>query len=72
MTRMGFSLRSAALAAVLLTPAALAAPQPQQGYPNGDLPVVDLGYERHQAALYNETGKFYNFTNIRYAAPRKT
>ncbi|KAI1263585.1 carboxylesterase family protein [Xylariaceae sp. FL1019] len=31
-----------------------------------DLPVVDLGYERHQAISYNETGGYYNFTNIRY------
>jgi len=33
------------------------------------LPVVDLGYELHQASLYNSTGGFYNFSNIRYAAP---
>ncbi|KAK3720604.1 hypothetical protein LTR37_003653 [Vermiconidia calcicola] len=33
------------------------------------LPVVDLGYERQRATNFNETGGFYNFTNIRYAAP---
>jgi len=33
------------------------------------LPVVDLGYQLQQATLYNETGQFYNFSNIRYAAP---
>ncbi|KAK5700038.1 hypothetical protein LTR97_006172 [Elasticomyces elasticus] len=36
---------------------------------SGNLPVVDLGYELHQASLYNSTGGFYNFSNIRYAAP---
>lgn len=36
---------------------------------NGTLPIVDLGYELHQATLYNSTGGFYNFSNIRYAAP---
>ncbi|KAH7110372.1 carboxylesterase family protein-like protein [Dendryphion nanum] len=33
------------------------------------LPIVDLGYELHQAASFNNTGGYYNFTNIRYAAP---
>lgn len=33
------------------------------------LPIVDLGYERQQATLFNSTGNFYNFSNIRYAAP---
>ena len=33
------------------------------------LPVVDLGYELHQASYFNLTGNFYNFSNIRYAAP---
>lgn len=36
---------------------------------NSTLPVVDLGYELHQASYYNATGNFYNFSNIRYAAP---
>ncbi|KAK4981106.1 hypothetical protein LTR66_010207 [Elasticomyces elasticus] len=36
---------------------------------NASLPVVDLGYELHRATLYNSTGGFYNFSNIRYAAP---
>ncbi|KAI8631788.1 carboxylesterase family protein [Xylariaceae sp. FL1651] len=31
-----------------------------------DLPVVDLGYARHRAIGVNETGDYYNFTNIRY------
>ncbi|KAI0532773.1 carboxylesterase family protein [Xylaria digitata] len=31
-----------------------------------ELPVVDLGYERHRAISVNETGSYYNFTNIRY------
>ncbi|KAF2100145.1 alpha/beta-hydrolase [Rhizodiscina lignyota] len=33
------------------------------------LPIVDLGYELHQANSYNVSGSFYNFSNIRYAAP---
>ncbi|GAB1191528.1 hypothetical protein APSETT444_000707 [Aspergillus pseudonomiae] len=33
------------------------------------LPVVDLGYELHQAFSLNETTGLYNFSNIRYAAP---
>ncbi|OJJ45549.1 hypothetical protein ASPZODRAFT_152607 [Penicilliopsis zonata CBS 506.65] len=33
------------------------------------LPIVDLGYELHQAYSYNETSGLYNFSNIRYAAP---
>ncbi|KAI8309697.1 Carboxylesterase [Colletotrichum sp. SAR11_59] len=40
-----------------------------------DLPIVDLGYLLHQASFYNnvarqqQAGGFYNFSNIRYAAP---
>ncbi|EHK26551.1 uncharacterized protein TRIVIDRAFT_52507 [Trichoderma virens Gv29-8] len=34
-----------------------------------DLPVVDLGYELHQAISFNEEQRFYNFSNIRYAQP---
>ncbi|KAH7039472.1 Carboxylesterase [Macrophomina phaseolina] len=33
------------------------------------LPVVDLGYELYRATEFNETGAYYNFSNIRYAAP---
>ncbi|CAF9932186.1 MAG: hypothetical protein ALECFALPRED_005234 [Alectoria fallacina] len=33
------------------------------------LPIVDLGYELHQASIFNSTGGFYNFSNIRYAQP---
>jgi hypothetical protein len=51
---------------------------------NSSLPEVDLGYEIHQAASFNvsilqlyiqttniwqRAGNFYNFTNVRYAAP---
>ncbi|KAH9880074.1 hypothetical protein J1614_002100 [Plenodomus biglobosus] len=36
---------------------------------NSSLPVVDLGYEIYRAASFNSTGNFYNFSNIRYAAP---
>ncbi|KAI1459774.1 alpha/beta-hydrolase [Annulohypoxylon moriforme] len=34
---------------------------------NSSLPVVNLGYECHQAISLNETGGYYNFSNIRYA-----
>ncbi|KAF2146992.1 uncharacterized protein K452DRAFT_293488 [Aplosporella prunicola CBS 121167] len=33
------------------------------------LPVVDLGYELYRANAFNETRGYYNFSNIRYAAP---
>ncbi|KAF2704258.1 carboxylesterase family protein-like protein [Pleomassaria siparia CBS 279.74] len=36
---------------------------------SSSLPIVDLGYELHQASSFNDTGNFYNFSNIRYAAP---
>lgn len=36
---------------------------------NSSLPVIDLGYELHRASNFNDTGRFYNFSNIRYAAP---
>lgn len=36
---------------------------------NTNLPVIDLGYELHQASSFNSVGQLYNFTNIRYAAP---
>ncbi|PQE13378.1 putative cholinesterase protein [Rutstroemia sp. NJR-2017a BVV2] len=35
---------------------------------NSSLPVVDFGYALHRATI-NETGQYYNFSNIRYAAP---
>lgn len=41
----------------------------QQRQSSSSLPVVDLGYERQQATSFNQTGDFYNFANIRYAAP---
>lgn len=67
------SLRIAATAATLFASAVFAAPPSYGSGSNSSnsLPVVDLGYEIHQAALYNESGRFYNFSNIRYAAPRK-
>ncbi|EXJ69648.1 uncharacterized protein A1O5_06719 [Cladophialophora psammophila CBS 110553] len=36
--------------------------------PAPSLPTVDLGYELHQAT-YNESGQYYNFSNVRYGAP---
>ncbi|KAJ5733782.1 hypothetical protein N7493_002568 [Penicillium malachiteum] len=34
-----------------------------------NLPIVDLGYELHQAISFDSTQGLYNFSNIRYAAP---
>jgi len=64
----------AALAALTLTLLSRATAQSGYGSQNSStssaaLPIVDLGYELHQASLYNSTGGFYNFSNIRYAAP---
>lgn len=33
------------------------------------LPVVDVGYSLYEATEYNATGRYYNFSDIRYAAP---
>lgn len=41
----------------------------QLAFAASKLPVVDLGYELQRATLYNSTGGYYNFSNIRYAAP---
>ena len=51
-----------ALGAALLLPTAL-------GQQSSALPVVDLGYEVHQAISLNQTGQTYNFSNIRFAQP---
>ncbi|KAI9829586.1 MAG: hypothetical protein M1819_006091 [Sarea resinae] len=50
--------------ALVLCLAALAAAQNTSA-----LPTVDLGYEIYQANSLNATGAYYNFSNIRYAAP---
>ncbi|KAG9380385.1 PnbA Carboxylesterase type B [Pyrenophora tritici-repentis] len=36
---------------------------------NSSLPTIDLGYEIYRASGFNDSGNFYNFSNIRYAAP---
>ena len=36
---------------------------------SGYFAVVDLGYELQRATLYDSMGAYYNFSNIRYAAP---
>jgi hypothetical protein len=36
---------------------------------NTGLPVVDLGYEVHQAISYDDTFDYYSFTNIPFAQP---
>ncbi|ORY11146.1 acetylcholinesterase precursor [Clohesyomyces aquaticus] len=56
-----------AVEAVLLLAASTTAYRTKQAE-NQTLPVVDLGYELYRAASFNETGQFYNFSNIRYSA----
>ncbi|KAI0131822.1 Alpha/Beta hydrolase protein [Xylariales sp. AK1849] len=41
----------------------------EQNRAAGELPVVDLGYAIHQPSFHNISGQYYNFSNIRYAAP---
>ncbi|KAL0264937.1 hypothetical protein SLS55_000891 [Diplodia seriata] len=36
---------------------------------SSQLPIVDLGYQLQQASGFNESAAYYNFSNIRYAAP---
>lgn len=44
--------------------------QSLNGSRNDDsLPIVDLDYQRQQANAYNASGRYYEFSNIRYAAP---
>ncbi|CAK3971205.1 carboxylesterase family [Lecanosticta acicola] len=57
--------KAAALAVLLLTSNILASPSPVEA--RDALPTVDLGYNIQRATLYNETGQYYNFSNIRYA-----
>ena len=56
-------LRTVAAAAALVAVAQAAATKASA------LPTVDLGYEIQRATYLNSTGGFYNFSNIRYAAP---
>lgn len=58
------------LQAVIVAGSLIGAVGAQGSYDNSsDLPIVDLGYTLQQASLFNSTGAFYNFSNIRYAAP---
>ncbi|KAG8525589.1 uncharacterized protein KY384_009233 [Bacidia gigantensis] len=34
-----------------------------------DSAIIDLGYALYRPTSFNETGQYYNFSNIRYAAP---
>lgn len=34
-----------------------------------DLPIVDVGYELHQAFSFNASGDYYTFADIRFASP---
>ncbi|ATZ51472.1 hypothetical protein BCIN_07g01040 [Botrytis cinerea B05.10] len=43
-------------------------PGPHPKNPSIPRPIIDLGYERHQA-MVNSTGHYNNFSNIPYAIP---
>lgn len=43
------------------------APSTEKSYGNPK-PIVDLGYARYRPTAINQTGQYYNFSNIRYAA----
>ncbi|OJD30095.1 carboxylesterase family protein [Diplodia corticola] len=58
------SVAHAAAAITLLSPTLVSAQNS-----SSSLPVVDLGYGLHRAISFNETRAYYNFSNIRYAAP---
>ncbi|KAF2815071.1 carboxylesterase family protein-like protein [Mytilinidion resinicola] len=62
------SIRTFSILAVAVSLAGLGGAHPSKAARDA-LPIVDLGYELHQAASFNATGGFYNFSNIRYAAP---
>ncbi|EOA89558.1 hypothetical protein ACJQWK_02974 [Exserohilum turcicum] len=53
----------------LATAAALLGATYAQYAQQSPLPTVDLGYQVYRAAGFNDSGNFYNFSNIRYAAP---
>ncbi|KAK1725171.1 hypothetical protein CaCOL14_011090 [Colletotrichum acutatum] len=41
----------------------------ETGNTSTSLPIVDLGYELHQALNFDTSSEAYNFSNIRYGAP---
>ena len=59
--------RSIAAAALPLVSSVIAQSTYGQQNASATLPIIDLGYELHQASVHNTTG--YYFNNIRYAAP---
>lgn len=60
--------KATALVAVLsLTNNVLASASPVEA--RDALPTVDLGYSLQRATVFNESGQYYNFSNIRYAQP---
>lgn len=61
------SSESRAAALVVLVVSCLGSVSAQSNHDS--LPIVDLGYQWQQATAYNSTGGYYNFSNIRYAAP---
>ncbi|KAL8937910.1 MAG: hypothetical protein Q9211_003450 [Gyalolechia sp. 1 TL-2023] len=64
-----FQLLLCLLELCIAAPHARPEPQaPRVGAPNF-WPTVDLGYSRYRPTDLNVTGQYYNFSNIRYAAP---
>lgn len=62
-------MRGSSIAAAASLLSASVSASPHGSLSHGSLPVVDLGYELHQASKYNTTGRYYTFSDIRYAAP---
>ncbi|KAH8664467.1 Alpha/Beta hydrolase protein [Xylariales sp. PMI_506] len=60
---MNCTVRDMVLVAVVLSGIVAAVPRAS----HLDLPIVDLGYELHQALSYDNTTDAYTFSNIRYA-----
>ncbi|PYI20069.1 carboxylesterase family protein [Aspergillus violaceofuscus CBS 115571] len=57
------------MAGAAATPPPPPPPPPPPTTTKTNLPIVDLGYELHQAFSLDEQTQTYNFSNIRYAAP---
>ncbi|KAF2233725.1 alpha/beta-hydrolase [Viridothelium virens] len=57
------------LITVLCTLAPLVATSPSRRTDSSPLPTVNLGYQIQQASGFNSSFSYYNFSNIRYAAP---
>lgn len=60
---------SSSLTCLLLASSHFAAAAPAPEPSSNTLPTVDLGYTVHQALSSNDTGGYYNFSNIQFGTP---